>query len=434
MHNIYIIFMLSLSIITILAIFNNISDYKFNIIENVLLFLSIIISYFILYLVNKNLASISTYIVPIIFLYIKNKKLLKSIFIQAITCMIIIFSDNIITLIIIKSINKDFIKTTYGHIIACFFIFALAYSISKLLSIIIKKYGSLITEYAKSKYSILIYVMVLLTLGVFYININWNTSDDAAYLAKINSILFLTYGLLMIIITAILIFILRKDQTFKIKEMQMNNLKEYTENLESLYMDMRKFRHDYINIISSMAGFIENKDIEGLEKHFNKHIYPLNKEMNKNNYKLGLLKNILMPEIKGLLSAKIIRAQELGVDVVLEIVEPIDKINLDIIDLSRCLGIILDNAIEATLSSEEKKLNIAFIKKSSSILIVVSNTFEGEIPPLSKIFKAGFSTKGKNRGLGLSNLKDIMNKYSNATLDTSILDNVFTQTITIINP
>ena len=421
----------SLTILTILTTLYNISDYKFSILEKVLSYLSVIILFFILYSINKNLASISTYILPIIIIFIKSKKLLKSIFIQAITCMIIIFSDNIITLIIIKCISEDFIRTPHGYIITCLLIFALAYSISKLLSIIIKKYGSLITEYAKSKYSILIYVMVILTLGVFYININWNTSDDAVYLAQINGILFLTYELLMLIIVGILIFILKKDQTLKIKEMQMNNLKEYTDNLEHLYMDMRKFRHDYINIISSMAGFIESKDIEGLEKHFNEHIYPLNKKMNRNNYKLGLLKNILMPEIKGLLSAKIIRAQELGIDVILEIVEPIDKIDMDIIDLSRCLGILLDNAIEASLSSEKKRLNIAFIKKNSSILIIISNTFKGVIPPLSKIFKTGFSTKGKNRGLGLSNLSEIMNNYSNTTLDTSISDDRFIQNITI---
>ena len=421
----------SLTILTILTTLYNISDYKFSILEKVLSYLSVIILFFILYSINKNLAPISTYILPIIIIFIKSKKLIKSIFIQAITCMIIIFSDNIITLIIIKCISEDFIRTPHGYIITCLLIFALAYSISKLLSIIIKKYGSLITEYAKSKYSILIYVMVILTLGVFYININWNTSDDAVYLAQINGILFLTYELLMLIIVGILIFILKKDQSFKIKEIQMNNLKEYTDNLEHLYMDMRKFRHDYINIISSMAGFIESKDIEGLEKHFNEHIYPLNKKMNRNNYKLGLLKNILMPEIKGLLSAKIIRAQELGIDVILEIVEPIDKIDMDIIDLSRCLGILLDNAIEASLSSEKKRLNIAFIKKNSSILIIISNTFKGVIPPLSKIFKTGFSTKGKNRGLGLSNLSEIMNNYSNTTLDTSISDDRFIQNITI---
>lgn len=60
MHTIYNIFILSFSILTILITLHNIGGYKFNIIEKVLSFLSIIISYFILYLINKNLAPIST--------------------------------------------------------------------------------------------------------------------------------------------------------------------------------------------------------------------------------------------------------------------------------------------------------------------------------------------------------------------------------------
>lgn len=60
MHTIYNIFILSLTIFTILATLHNISDYRFSINEKVLSFLSIIISYFILYLINKNLAPIST--------------------------------------------------------------------------------------------------------------------------------------------------------------------------------------------------------------------------------------------------------------------------------------------------------------------------------------------------------------------------------------
>ena len=40
-------------------------------------------------------------------------------------------------------------------------------------------------------------------------------------------------------------------------------------------MDMRKFRHDYINIISSMAGFIEDNDMKSLEAHFNKIYSPI---------------------------------------------------------------------------------------------------------------------------------------------------------------
>ncbi|ADZ19124.1 Histidine kinase-like ATPase [Clostridium acetobutylicum EA 2018] len=50
-----------------------------------------------------------------------------------------------------------------------------------------------------------------------------------------------------------------------------------------------------------------------------------------------------------------------------------------------------------------------------------------------KIYKRGFSTKGDNRGIGLSNLKDIIGKYPNVMLDTVIEDNQFKQIIDIKN-
>ena len=49
------------------------------------------------------------------------------------------------------------------------------------------------------------------------------------------------------------------------------------------------------------------------------------------------------------------------------------------------------------------------------------------------LFKQGFSTKGENRGLGLSNLKEIIDKYKNVTLDTFIKNELFFQEITIKN-
>lgn len=420
-----------ISTIAFLIILHNINPYKFTWIDYILLTLSILILCVSSNIINEKLSSMIFYTVPIIYLYIKCKKLFKSILIQITSLLIVILSDSIIGLIISNTLGESFTKSLYGYIFTCCFIFIFAYLISKGIFLFFKEYSSLISEYLKSKYSIFLYIVLILTFTIFYININWNISYDHMHLRKTNGLLFLLYGILMITISIILSLILKKDYNFKIKEIQMNNLKEYTDNLENLYMDMRKFRHDYINIISSMAGFIEDKDFDGLEKHFNENIYPLNKKINKNNYKLGLLKNILMPEIKGLLSAKIIRAQELGIDVILEIAEPIDNINLNIIDLSRCLGIILDNAIEASLDSKKKIVTIAFIKKGSSIIIIISNSFTNNNLIISKIYKPGFSTKGENRGLGLSNLKEILSNYNNVSLDTYIDNNIFTQNITI---
>ena len=65
-------------------------------------------------------------------------------------------------------------------------------------------------------------------------------------------------------------------------------------------------------------------------------------------------------------------------------------------------------------------MSIGFIKKNNSVIIVVSNSFSGDIPPIHKLYKLGFSTKGENRGLGLSNLREIMSKYNNVSIDTRI--------------
>jgi two-component system sensor histidine kinase AgrC len=224
---------------------------------------------------------------------------------------------------------------------------------------------------------------------------------------------------------------LKNEITAENRERQVKDLTEYNENLEMLYNDMRKFRHDYINILSSMAAYIEDEDINGLKGYFEKRIVPLGTEINEKNSKIGLLHNIMIKEIKGVVLTKVIRAQELGVEVEIDIVEKIDIVNFDVIDLSRCIGILLDNAIESAVACKKGKIKIGFIKRNDSLMIVVINSVEDNVPPIHKIYEKGFSTKGENRGIGLSNLREVLSKYSQATLDTIIKENEFEQILEI---
>lgn len=196
---------------------------------------------------------------------------------------------------------------------------------------------------------------------------------------------------------------------------------------------MRVFRHDYINILSSMVGYIEDKDMVGLEKHFNNNIMPLSEGMKSNNFKIGLLQNIKVPEIKGIIASKVIRAQEVGIDVTIEVMEPVETISMDIIDLSRSVGILLDNAIEAAQKCDKPYIKFALINKEKSIVMIIINGTPEDTPPIYKIYKKGFSTKGENRGLGLYNLKEIIGKYNSVFLDTAINNGDFTQSLEIKN-
>lgn len=50
------------------------------------------------------------------------------------------------------------------------------------------------------------------------------------------------------------------------KEAQIRNITQYSQQIESLYKDIRSFRHDYLNILTSLRLGIENKDLASIEK------------------------------------------------------------------------------------------------------------------------------------------------------------------------
>jgi len=413
----------------------NLSLFKFKAKELILLLCITEVISSVLFFGGEFSAMLPVLILPIIFLYKKDKRILKSISISTISFLIVIMIDYAIANICILVFDIDAIQlktniTSYwiNYAVALILVFA----ITKLLGIIINRKAAISNLKLKGKLGLLIVFSLILTLVIFYINIiSQSNNGSSNEIIKLNGILFFAYFILLLIIMHILFRSISKEFEFKNRQSQFENLQEYTNNLEKLFADMRVFRHDYINILSSMVGYIQDKDIEGLEKHFNNNIIPISKGMESNNFKLELLSNIKTPEIKGIFSSKLIRAQELGIDVFIDITELIEEINMDIIDLSRSIGILLDNAIEAAQMCVNPSIKVALINNKSYVLIVIINSCNEDIPPIYKIYQQDFSTKGKNRGIGLNSLKEIIGKYTHVSLDTIIENGEFKQLIQI---
>ncbi|WP_207722168.1 sensor histidine kinase [Clostridium intestinale] len=383
--------------------------------------------------IEEFLAIIPMIVITGVILYKYDKNLMISIIIPIGAVLIGVVADYIVsnTYISLFGINVTRGNFNIGVALLEFFICIM---ISKGIGYLLNKKIKLTNINLKGKYGVLIVLSLLLTLIIFYTNIYLGSkagfNEDVL---RANGILFLTYFILLGVILFVLIRSLTKELEFRNKQKEFENLKQYTESLEKLYSDMRVFRHDYINIISSMIGYIDNRDMDGLERHFYENIIPVSKSMQKNDFKIGAIKNIDIPEIKGIVSSKLIRAQELGLDVHVEVVENIDDIKMNIIDLSRILGILLDNAIEASKESLEFKLKLAFIKTEKAIIIVISNSYKEKNISLNKIFKPNYSTKGSGRGIGLTNLKKIIDNYDNVFLETKMIDNYFIQELQITN-
>ncbi|WP_436513242.1 GHKL domain-containing protein [Clostridium thermobutyricum] len=246
------------------------------------------------------------------------------------------------------------------------------------------------------------------------------------------------YTILIILMSLIVILSLfvgikgfYNDRDLKIKDNELKALQNYINQTEDAYLEMRKFKHDYINILSSIAGYICDEDMKGLEDYFNKKIAPLNRTLENESLKLASLKNVKATEIKGILTIKTIQAQNKGINIDIEILEEIESISWDTILACRGIGILMDNAIEAAEECNYKKINLALIKKEKSKIIIIQNTYKHKNINVKKIYEQSYSTKGNDRGLGLSTLKESISKANNIILDTQISEEFFTQIITI---
>ncbi|WP_246563644.1 sensor histidine kinase [Paenibacillus montaniterrae] len=312
------------------------------------------------------------------------------------------------------------------NLVICIVTLLLSFVVSYLLANFLKQ-----DSFMRS-YGTVFAILSVVTLIIFYINIligkQSGFSDENI---RANSVLFIFYFAILIGVCILLTRMIVKETNMRNQQAQYERLTEYTENLEQMYTNMQKFRHDYINILLSMSEYIRSRDIDKLEQYFNNNIMPISMSMKSNSYKLGSLHNLKMQELKGIISSKIIKAQELKIDANVEVVEPVEHINMEPVNLCRCVGIILDNAIEEAIHCERPFVHVALVKRGGSTLIVVSNSSRPTTPELHKIYEKGFSTKGVNRGLGLNNLREIVASCNNVTLDTQILDGKFTQVLDI---
>ena len=211
------------------------------------------------------------------------------------------------------------------------------------------------------------------------------------------------------------------------KQKALQDLQDYAHNLEAMYNGLRSFKHDYVNILLSLSGYIENGNMDELKKFFESKIFPTKNLIDQGDYKLNQLGNIGVLEIKSLLSAKMIYAHESGIEVTIDIPDKVDGFLMDTVDLARILGIFLDNAIEAALETSQPQIGLNIIQNEEGVSVIISNCFQDNGVALHRLKQKGFSTKTGHQGIGLSNVQKIIGSYDNVLLETTIRRGRFTQ-------
>ena len=218
----------------------------------------------------------------------------------------------------------------------------------------------------------------------------------------------------------------------KVKEEQYEQLNRYTQEIEQLYQHIRGFRHDFGNILASLGESINTGQIDEIQRAYQDILVQANLELNRTNYNIAELANVSNTAIKSVLSAKILLAEQKGIHVHMEIKNMVDSFIMETLDYVRILSILIDNAMEAAELSEKKVLEIAIFVYNMQVVTIISNSrIRDNNLTIEKIFDTNFSTKGLNHGMGLSNVRTIMEKYPSATIDTQINETELIQTLII---
>ena len=214
------------------------------------------------------------------------------------------------------------------------------------------------------------------------------------------------------------------------KEIQLQNLSHYSQQVEGLYQEIRSFRHDYANILSSLKIGIDQKDINLVSQVYDSVLKNSGEKLKGKRFDVAQLRNINDLALKSLLLSKLSEAQNLSVPVSLEIGEQFSIKNMEQIDFLTITSILLDNAIE---SAAEGGIAVCFLEDTEwnkLVMIVKNSTLEREIE-LRDIFKRDNSSKGVGRGIGLANVRRILKSYPNVCLKTTSKNYVFTQILEI---
>lgn len=211
---------------------------------------------------------------------------------------------------------------------------------------------------------------------------------------------------------------------------KLESAEEYNNTLRILHDNVRGFKHDFDNIVTTIGGYIKTNDMEGLKKYYSQleddcqrvnNLYILNPEVVNND------------GIYNLLTKKYYEAESKDIKVNITFLLDLSTLNMKIYEFARILGILLDNAIEASSECEEKIINIVFRNDPNNFrqLVLIENTFNDKNLDTDKIFEKGISGKENHTGLGLWEVRKLIKKNSNINLYTSKSNKYFSQQLEI---
>ena len=196
---------------------------------------------------------------------------------------------------------------------------------------------------------------------------------------------------------------MHENKVFQIQaKSQLEMYKSISENFDN----QKRKTHEYKNQISCIESLLDKKQYSKLEEYVKKIYGSLNNEpdaINTNNVIVNAILNTKYQEAKAKGIVFVFRVNDLS------------ELTIKDEDVVTILANLLNNAIEACETCEDKKvIRFKFVKEDDMIIIAVKNTFNYDVVYENGEIKSTKISNVDEHGVGIKNVLKIIEKYGGA--------------------
>lgn len=240
--------------------------------------------------------------------------------------------------------------------------------------------------------------IVFLCALVIFLDFDATKTADQLFLSSV------TIATLLIIN----LFIGTYDQKRSAEIKRVNMLEQYIPVIEELIVQIRARQHEFNNRLLAISAVAQTADnLDQAKEQITELTTGLQLDISEKS-----LLNCDSKIISGMIFSKMKYAEIQKITIVSEITTSLKRKTVREIDVVEIVGILIDNAIEA--SNDGDTVSIKIENSNEGLSVLVSNPYMMQsATDFVRMFRRGFSTKGEDgaRGHGLANVKAIVDHY-----------------------